>query len=110
MKIEKISFYGNYNAQLKTQSQKKNDNRSISNNQELSNVYYKPISFGRRIEEHRSWGARINPDTKEVSFKIFTYPDSKRVTAVITKKDNPAIKKEFELENKGKGVFEITGM
>ena len=110
MKIEKVSFYGNYNAQLKTQSQKKNDNRSISNNQELSNVYYKPISFGRRIEEHRSWGARINPDTKEVSFKIFTYPDSKRVTAVVTKKDNPDIKKEFELENKGKGVFEIKGI
>ena len=40
---------------------------------ELPNIYYKPVSFGRSLAEHKSWGAVIDPQTKEASFKIFTY-------------------------------------
>ena len=32
---------------------------------ELSNICYKPISFGRTKAEHKSWGAVIDPKTKE---------------------------------------------
>lgn len=110
MKIEKVNFYGAQNMPARASNAPKSSNQSISNNQELSNVCYKPVSFGRKIEEHRSWGARINPKTKEVSFKIFTYPDSKRVTALVAKQNNPDEIKEYELENKGKGVFEIKGI
>ena len=52
---------------------------------ELSNVYYKPLSFGRTWAEHKSWGAVINPDTKEASFKIFAYPDTERITVTVEK-------------------------
>ena len=73
---------------------------------ELTNIYYKPVSFGRSVEEHKSWGAQINPDTKEASFKIFTYPDTKKVTVTVEKRDRDGDLKTYELENKGYGVFE----
>lgn len=73
---------------------------------ELSNVYYKPVSFGRSEKEHKSWGAQIDPETKEASFKIFTYPDTKRVTVTVEKRDEDGELKFYELKNKGFGVFE----
>ncbi len=72
---------------------------------ELSNICYKP-SFGRSWSEHKSWGAVIDPKTKEVSFKIFTYPDTKKVEVVVYKKNDRFNKKVYELTNKGNGVFE----
>ena len=55
---------------------------------ELSNVCYKPLSFGRTKAEHKSWGAVIDPNTKEASFKILTYPDTKKVTVTVEKRSN----------------------
>ena len=72
---------------------------------DISNVYYKP-SFGRSWSEHKSWGAVIDPKTKEVSFKLFTFPDAKKVEVVVTKKDDKNSKKTYELKNKGNGIFE----
>ncbi|MBQ3640931.1 hypothetical protein II906_03270, partial [bacterium] len=74
---------------------------------ELSNIYYQPVNFGRSKAEHKSWGAQINPETKEASFKILTFPDTQRVTVTVEKRDDRTQKKEYELENKGEGVFEI---
>lgn len=108
MKIEKIninkpSMIGNLN------TPKKENAKLNGQNQELSNLCYKPLSFGRKLEEHRSWGAKIDPETKELSFKIFTYPDAKKVEALIIRNEQE-IKKPFaiSLENKGKGIFEKT--
>lgn len=75
---------------------------------ELSNVSYKPLSFGRTKAEHKSWGASVNPKTKEVSFKILTYPDTKAVTVTVTKRNNPKSTRVYELEKKGEGVFKTT--
>ena len=67
-------------------------------------------NFGRTIQEHNSWGARINPDDKSVSFKLFTYPDAKNVSVIVGDKENPDKKQSFELENKGEGIFLKTGI
>ena len=72
---------------------------------ELSNICYKPLSFGRTWAEHKSWGAIVDPKTKETTFKLFTYPDSKRVTVTVTKANDETQQKTYELENKGNGVF-----
>ncbi len=72
---------------------------------ELPNVYYKP-SFGRSWAEHKSWGAVIDPETKEASFKIFTYTDTKKVEVLVRKRGNKKVQKVYELKNKGNGVFE----
>lgn len=74
----------------------------------LSNICYKPVSFGRSEAEHKSWGAQIDPKTKEASFKIFTYPDTKKVTVTVEKRDRDGDLRTYELENKGHGVFETT--
>lgn len=77
---------------------------------ELSNVYYKPLSFGRSKAEHKSWGGAIDAKTKEVSFKLFTFPDVERVTVTVQKKGSSSSddiqETEYELKNKGNGVFE----
>lgn len=73
---------------------------------DISNVYYKPLSFGRTWSEHKSWGAMIDPKTKETTFKLFTYPDSKRVTVTVKKHNNPKQIKTYELKNQGNGIFE----
>lgn len=90
------------------------------------------ISFGRLLSEHQSWGATINKNGT-VNFKLFTYPDTKRVYVEIFNTDNPSQCKDvksrpvkagksifsnnftvrpadskstlFELENKGNGIF-----
>ncbi len=72
----------------------------------LSNIYYKPLSFGRSLSEHKSWGAVIDPKTKETSFKIFTYPDTKSVNVTVENKNNSNKPKVYELQNKGNGIFE----
>ena len=88
--------------------------KNIENNKisDLPNVYYNPVSFGRSWTEHKSWGGVIDPKTKEASFKIFTFPDVKKVTVTIqkanksnTSTDQPE-EKEYELESKGGGIFE----
>lgn len=86
----------------KTKTEKKSTNRNRTIN-DISNIYYKPLSFGRSWAEHKSWGAVIDPKTKEVSFKLFTFPDAKKVTVTIEKNEE---EKEYELQNKGNGIFE----
>ncbi len=73
---------------------------------ELSNICYKPLSFGRSSAEHRSWGAVIDPVTKEASFKILTYPDTKGVTVTVKKHGKNGSEKVYELANRGEGIFE----
>ena len=72
---------------------------------ELSNICYKPLSFGRTWAEHKSWGAIVDPKTKETTFKLLTYPDSKRVTVTVTKANDETKQKTYELENQGNGIF-----
>ncbi len=63
------------------------------------------INFTRKWKEHNSWGAVVNPETKDVTFKLFTFPDAKSVKAVVIKKDSDETL-SFELKNKKNGVFE----
>ncbi len=90
------------NEKVKENNQNKTTEKQIN---EISNICYKPISFGRTLAEHKSWGAVIDPKTKEASFKIFTYPDTKKVTVTV-KKRNKKQEKTYELINKGNGIFE----
>ncbi len=96
-------FYGDKCSVVKTMPK---TNTVNSNNQikELTNIYY-PVSFKRTVAEHESWGAKIDPKTKQASFKIFTYPDTKSVTVTVEKAKNGKIKK-YELKNMGEGVFQ----
>ena len=59
-------------AQSKDESVKQNQQNKTPEKQinEISNICYKPISFGRTLAEHKSWGAVIDPKTKEASFKL----------------------------------------
>lgn len=105
MKIEKINnINANYNYEAKNNAAKKSQETIDCEKSKISNVCYKPLSFGRSWAEHKSWGAVVDPKTKDVSFKIFTYPDTKKVAVTIKKNNNE--EHEIELENKGKGIFE----
>ena len=106
MKINAVNNVTNQN--LKKEVKVNNTTNPTANYKQItdiSNICYKPISFGRSVAEHKSWGAQIDPETKEASFKILTYPDTKKVTVTVKKRGN---KKEqtYELENKGNGIFE----
>ncbi len=71
-----------------------------------------PVSFGKKLEEHRSWGARVASDDSKrdtTSFKIFVYPDSKSVTASVIKADGSGVV-NYRLNNSGGGVFEKSGI
>lgn len=72
------------------------------------NSYLKTVnlSFKRKMEEHQSWGANVDSDTKDVSFKIFTFPDVKSVDVKIYDKNNPEKYTLYPLKNKGEGIFE----
>lgn len=95
---------------LKTKNKKTNNPITLntpsvkSQNTNLSNFNNNQINFARKWSDHKSWGAVVNPDTKEVTFKIFTCPDAKSVTVETT--NNSGEKHIFDLKNKGKGIFE----
>ncbi len=105
----KINSINNVSSIKQAQSTSQNNKTSLlCNNQQitsLSNVCYKPLSFGRSWAEHKSWGATIDPKTKEASFKLLTYPDTKAVIVNVTKKDDASSKKAYELKNQGNGIF-----
>ena len=88
-------------------SKKTNCENSFSKAQNnlISNVFYKPVSFGRTWAEHKSWGAVVDPNTKETSFKILTYPDTKKVEVTVEKRNNKNLKKTYQLKNMGNGIF-----
>jgi len=75
----------------------------------LSNVYYTSnIHFGRSKKEHESWGARVNPVTKAVTFKISTYHDTKNVTVNVfdsADKNCEQAKRRYALRRDDSGVF-----
>lgn len=104
-----INSINNVNIIKQTSSQQCPENSTVKNKPQqiksLSNICYKPLSFGRTWSEHKSWGATIDPKTKEASFKLLTYPDTKSVVVNVTKKDNPSLQKSYELKNQGNGIF-----
>ncbi len=109
MKINSITFPQNLNQYQKINNKNAELSCLLNNNKQLntiSNVYYQPVSFGRTLAEHKSWGAQTDPKTKEISFKLFTYPDSKKVTVTIEKRNNEQDKQTYEMVNKGNGIFE----
>lgn len=106
MKINSINNVGSVKQnQTALKSEKTSETNNAQQIKSLSNICYKPISFGRTWAEHKSWGATIDPKTKEASFKIFTYPDTKGVVVNVTKRNNPKTKKAYELKNQGNGIF-----
>lgn len=107
MKIQQVNGIGLISPK-KSQKSLKNEANNNTREQikELSNIYYKPISFSRSWKEHESWGGRIDPKTKEASFKILTYPDTKKVVVTVKKRNDEKQTKDYVLENKGKGIFE----
>ena len=72
------------------------------------------ITFTRKLEDHRSWGGVIDPKTKNVSFKIFTFPDAKSVSVKIFDSKDAAAQNNsgfenfqtYPLKNMGEGVFQ----
>ena len=106
MDIKRINCVHNEKAGLekKTKNPVANKNEQLQIN-ELSNICYKPLSFGRSWAEHKSWGAVIDPKTKETTFKILTFPDTQKVTVTVKKANDETKVKEYELENKGDGIF-----
>lgn len=96
------------NVQKDSKAEKKGKNKQQQIT-DISNVCYKPLSFGRSWAEHKSWGGIIDPETKETSFKIFTFPDVQKATVTIQKEIDGSIEEtEYELENKGNGIFETS--
>jgi len=87
-----------------------------------SNINNSNIAFGHKSEEHASYGVTFDYDEKGkptgAKAKIFTYPNLEKVEIEIAKNSNEEYLddyksevpdkniKSFELENKGKGVFE----
>ncbi len=110
MKINGISYQeimknGNYTKKPLNNS-KNNVLSGYKQIESISNICYKPLSFGRSKAEHKSWGAIIDPETKDVSFKLFTYPDTKKVTVKVQKRNDEKSERTYELVNKGNGIFE----
>ncbi len=90
---------------LPVHSAYKKDINLCSSINSISGICYKPVSFGRTWAEHKSWGAVVDPDSKEVSFKLLTYPDTKKVEVTVQKRNNENSVKTYELMNCGNGVF-----
>ncbi len=65
------------------------------------------INFGKKKEEHKSWGGRIDEKTNSPTFKLFTYPDAQSVNVLI---ENMQKTQAFPLEDKGKGIFEAKNL
>ncbi len=40
------------------------------------------VSFGRKLAEHKSWGASVDPVTKDVNFKTHSFHGDEPVRAV----------------------------
>ena len=59
------------NVQKDSKAEKKGKNKQQQIT-DISNVCYKPLSFGRSWAEHKSWGGIIDPETKES--KMYAYP------------------------------------
>ncbi len=108
MKINAVNNVLGINAKKQIKASNYSTSTVANNKQinDISNVCYKPLSFGRSVAEHKSWGAQIDPNTKEASFKILTYPDTKRVTVTVEKRDTNLPPVTYELQNKGEGIFE----
>ncbi len=72
----------------------------------LSNpIYNNQPCFKNKWEEHKSWGAVINPKTQTGSFKTFVFPDTRYVFANIYLPDGSI--KSYRLNNSGEGIFEL---
>ncbi len=108
MKVDRISSSYCVNTNPKFGKTAHGSSASIPQISSLSNISYKPLSFGRTWAEHKSWGAVIDPVTKETSFKIFTFPDTKKVTVTVEKQGETPSSETYALENKGGGIFETS--
>ena len=73
-------------------------------NQNDVSIFTLPAN-AKEFGEHNSWGARINSLDKSISFKLFTFPDAKKVFAIVIDKEKPAHFQFFELDNVGRGIF-----
>ncbi len=106
MKINSVGKISNCNNVLpnKTSGFKQNKNSNQTKVNEINKHFY-PVLFKRRWKEHTSWGAIVDPKTKDVTFKLFTFPDAKSVNAVVEKKKTGETL-SFPLENKQNGIFQ----
>ena len=62
--------------------------------------------FKNALAEHKSWGAVVRPDNEGVDFKLFTYPSVNQVYVHLLDKEDSSKISQYELRNKGEGVFE----
>jgi len=63
-------------------------------------------SFTRSYAEHKSWGAAIDPKTKDVSFKLFSFADNRSVDVKIFDEDDPSKFELYPMKHKGGGVYQ----
>ena len=58
----------------------------IGSNYDLTPINVKQPSFKRNWQEHISWGVRFAKETGKADFKLFTFPDAKKVFVEIATK------------------------
>lgn len=68
------------------------------------NFFHPSISFERSWKEHKSWGAHVDPKTKNVTFKLFSFPDNKSVSVEIINKDTNKVT-SYRMTKRPDGVY-----
>ena len=102
--VDVITKHGKLFSSKNNNFQKTNIISNPKNTDRVQGHFY-PIKFSRKWKEHTSWGAVVDPNTKDVTFKLFTFPDVKNVNVVVQKRNNDETM-VFPLENKQNGIFE----
>ena len=105
MKVESINGITTRNYNPSKAQKTENISRNYTNNTELKNIYYTPLNFTRRWSEHKSWGANIDPKTKNVTFKLFSYPDNQSVEVEVKNKKT-GMTYVFPMEKTKDGIYE----
>ncbi|MBR2069736.1 MAG: alpha amylase C-terminal domain-containing protein [Candidatus Gastranaerophilales bacterium] len=106
MKVSNVANAKSVNYNTPKLKKEAKNSTNYTNSTQLSNIYYTPLNFTRRWSEHKSWGAQIDPGTKDVTFKLFSFPDNKSVSVAVTDQ-NTGETNTFPMTQKNNdGVFE----
>ena len=108
MKVSSVNFSVNQRVGVFKSKELKNGTSNTSSIKELPKIYYTPLNFTRRWSEHKSWGAVINPETKDVTFKLFSFPDNKSTSVEIIDEYTGQVRHSFEMKpaQKYDGIYE----
>ena len=105
MKISQIGYVPSQSKIGMKGKQSYADSPIQSNTPQLSNVYYSPVNFTHKWQEHRSWGAQFDKEGN-LQCKLLSFPDNRDVTLEIIKQDDPDTIHSFPMEYKGEGIWQ----